>query len=91
MNGLADILRRELRSVSTYGFYDDPSRLLRLVRLRVRLGFTVEERTRMQVANARESQVEQQIPARVRGEELKRIAAEDSAGGIGSEPVGGAH
>jgi len=78
MNGLADILRRELRSVSTYGFYDDPSRLLRLVRLRVRLGFTVEERTRMQVANARESQVEQQIPARVRGEELKRIAAEDS-------------
>jgi tRNA nucleotidyltransferase/poly(A) polymerase len=78
MNGLADIGRRELRSVSTYGFYDDPSRLLRLVRLRVRLGFTVEERTRMQVANARESQVEQQIPARVRGEELKRTAAEDS-------------
>ena len=45
MNGLADIERKELRAVSTYGFYDDPSRLLRLVRFRVRLGFTVEERT----------------------------------------------
>ena len=31
MNGLADIERKELRAVSTYGFYDDPSRLLRLV------------------------------------------------------------
>lgn len=78
MNGLADIERRELRSVSTYGFYDDPSRLLRLVRLRVRLGFTVEERTAMQVANAREAQVEQQIPARLLGGELKRMSAEDS-------------
>src|SRR5207245_3802201 len=50
MNGLADIERRELRAINTYGFYDDPSRLLRLIRFQVRLGFTVEERTRMQVA-----------------------------------------
>ena len=71
MNGLADIERQELRSVSTYGFYDDPSRLLRLVRFRVRLGFTVEERTQMQVANAREAEVEKQIPGRVLGEELQ--------------------
>jgi tRNA nucleotidyltransferase/poly(A) polymerase len=78
MNGLADIERRELRSVSTYGFYDDPSRLLRLVRLRVRMGFVVEERTAMQVANARESNVHEQIPRRVLGQELKRISAEDS-------------
>jgi tRNA nucleotidyltransferase/poly(A) polymerase len=78
MNGLADIERRELRAISTYGFYDDPSRLLRLVRLRVRLGFTVEERTQMQVANARESEVDKQIPARALGEELKRISAEDN-------------
>src|SRR5205807_6259514 len=45
MNGLADIERKELRAVTTYGFYDDPSRLLRLVRFRVRMGYTVEERT----------------------------------------------
>jgi tRNA nucleotidyltransferase/poly(A) polymerase len=78
MNGLADIERRELRAISTYGFYDDPSRLLRLVRFRVRLGFTVEERTQMQVANARESEVEKLIPGRALGEELKHISTEDN-------------
>lgn len=78
MNGLADIEHKELRSVSTYGFYDDPSRLLRLIRFGARLGFTVEERTRMQVTNAREAEVEKQIPARVLGEELKRMACEDT-------------
>ena len=61
LNGLADIERHELRAVSAYGFYDDPTRLLRLVRLGVRLGFTVEERTAMQVANAREAEVEKTI------------------------------
>src|ERR1039458_9789336 len=78
MNGLADIERHELRASSAYGFYDDPSRLLRLVRFRVRLGFTVEERTQMQVSNAREAEVEKLIPARTLAEELKRISGEDS-------------
>ena len=82
MNGLADIGRRELRSVSTYGLYDDPSRLLRLYRFRVRLGFTVEERTQMQVANAREAEVEKLIPPRALGDELVRLATEDSPGEI---------
>lgn len=78
MNGLADIERRELCLTNSYGFYDDPSRLLRLMRFRVRLGFTIEERTLMQVANAREAEVEKLIPPRVFFEELKRISAEDS-------------
>src|SRR5215469_5073477 len=82
MNGLADIQRHELRLTSSYGFYDDPSRLLRLVRFRVRLGFTVEERTQMQVANAREAGVEKLIPARVRMEELSCIGLEDNPGEI---------
>ena len=78
MNGLADIERRELRLTSPYGLYDDPSRLLRLFRFRVRLGFAIEERTQMQVANARESEVEKLIPARALAEELKCIGTEDS-------------
>jgi tRNA nucleotidyltransferase/poly(A) polymerase len=82
MNGLADIGRRELRAVSAYGFYDDPSRLLRLIRFRVRLGFSIEERTKMQVANAREAGVERSIPVRALGEEMKKIAVEDSPGEI---------
>jgi tRNA nucleotidyltransferase (CCA-adding enzyme) len=78
MNGLADIERRELRAAGPYVFYDDPSRLLRLIRLRVRLGFAVEARTEMQVANAREAEVEKLIPARAFAEELQRISAEDA-------------
>src|SRR6266568_3018834 len=70
MNGLADIERKELRAVTTYGFYDDPSRLLRLVRLRLRMGYTVEERTKLNVANAHEAEVEKYITARALGDEL---------------------
>jgi tRNA nucleotidyltransferase (CCA-adding enzyme) len=78
MNGLADIERRELRLTTAYGFYDDPSRLLRLERFRVRLGFAVEERTQMQVTNAREAEVEKLIPPAALGAELRRIGLEDS-------------
>jgi tRNA nucleotidyltransferase (CCA-adding enzyme) len=78
MNGLADIERHELRLTSPYGFYDDPARLLRLARFRVRLGFAVEERTRMQVSNAREAEVEKLIPPAALGSELRRIGLEDS-------------
>ncbi len=78
MNGLADLGGREMRSTHPYVFYDDPVRMLRLVRLRVRLGFTVEERTRVQFENARTAQVQDLIPARSLFEELKRIAEEPS-------------
>jgi len=77
LNGLADIERHELRAASLYAFSDDPSRLLRLIRFRVRLDFTVEERTRMQVDNAIAAGVERSIPACRLGEELKQIALED--------------
>jgi len=77
-NGLADLGRHEMRSTHPYVFYDDPARLLRLVRLRVRLSFTVEERTRMQYDNARASHMEALIPPRTLLEELRHIAAEPS-------------
>jgi len=75
-NGLADLGRRELRSTHPYVFYDDPSRLLRLVRLRVRLSFTVEDRTGTQYDNARAAHVEDQISPRTLLDELRHIAAE---------------
>ena len=77
MNGLADIERRELRAASSYGFYDDPVRLLRLIRFRVRLNFTVDERTQTQMANAREAEVEKSITPAALGDELRRTAMED--------------
>ena len=78
-NGLADLEHKELRTLNTYTFYDDPSRLLRLLRFRIRLGFGVEERTRMQYENARAAELENFIPPRALGEELKHIAEEPNA------------
>jgi len=75
-NGLADLGRREMRTTHPYVFYDDPARLLRLVRLRVRLSLTVEERTRMQYENARAAHLENLIPPGALLDELKRIAGE---------------
>ena len=77
-NGLADLGHKELRSAYSYVFYDDPARLLRLVRLRVRLAFTVEERTRLQFDNARTAHLEHLIPPRTLWDELKRISDEPS-------------
>jgi tRNA nucleotidyltransferase (CCA-adding enzyme) len=82
MNGLADLEHHELRSVGTYGFYDDPVRLIRLLRFQVRLGFTIEERTKMQYDNAREAGVEKAIAAKALLEELRAISAEDSPADI---------
>jgi tRNA nucleotidyltransferase (CCA-adding enzyme) len=76
MNGLADLGRKELRTLSSTAFYDDPSRLLRLVRLRLRLGYTVEEKTQAQYANARAAKVESHIPQRALCEELKQMPTE---------------
>jgi tRNA nucleotidyltransferase (CCA-adding enzyme) len=77
-NGLADLGHKELRSTYSYLFYDDPARLLRLVRLRARLAFTVEERTRVQFDNARAAHLEDLIPPRTLWDELKRISEEPS-------------
>jgi tRNA nucleotidyltransferase (CCA-adding enzyme) len=81
-NGLGDLNNRELRALYTYAFHDDPSRMLRLVRFRVRLGFSIQERTRMQFDNAREAQLERYIPARMLFEELKNIAHESNPGEV---------
>jgi tRNA nucleotidyltransferase/poly(A) polymerase len=48
------------------------------MRFRARLGFTIEERTQMQVVNAREAEVEKLIPKRALAEELAYIGVEDN-------------
>jgi tRNA nucleotidyltransferase (CCA-adding enzyme) len=75
-NGLADLGRKELRTLYATAFYDDPARLLRLVRLRLRLGYAVEERTQAQYDNARAAKVELHIPRRTLCDELRHIATE---------------
>lgn len=75
-NGQSDIVQRELRAVGNYTLYDEPARLLTLLRLKVRLGFAIGERTEAQYRNAREAGVEKYIgPAALR-EELRAMASE---------------
>ncbi len=75
-NGAGDLDHKELRAVSSYTLYDDPIRLLRLVRFRTRLGFTVSDRTKSQYDNAREAALEQKIAPPSLLEELRHIANE---------------
>src|SRR6185295_8711874 len=44
-NGVGDIERKELRAIHNYSFYDDPARMLRIIRLKVRLNYAIDERT----------------------------------------------
>jgi tRNA nucleotidyltransferase (CCA-adding enzyme) len=81
-NGVGDLERKELRAVSNYTLYDDPIRLVRLLRFKVRLGFNIEERTKMQYDNAREAQLETRIPAHDLLEELRHIANEPNVADV---------
>jgi tRNA nucleotidyltransferase/poly(A) polymerase len=56
-NGVADIERHEIRTLNSYAFSEDPVRLIRAVRFRTRLRFTLDERTESQFRAALESDV----------------------------------
>ncbi len=81
-NGISDLNDRRLRTTGNYTLYDDPIRLLRLLRFRVRLGFTVDERTESQYRNAREAQMEKHIPSAALSDELRHIAEESNPGDV---------
>lgn len=81
-NGLGDLSRKELRALTNYTLYDDPARLLRMVRLRVRLGFSIDERTLNQYRNVREAGLDAKIPAAAWEHELQQIAIDPLAGDI---------
>jgi len=81
-NGVGDIERKELRAIHNYSFYDDPSRMLRLIRFKVRLNYAIDERTRLQYENAREAEMLARITPEALGAELRHIAAEPLAGDV---------
>jgi tRNA nucleotidyltransferase (CCA-adding enzyme) len=78
-NGVGDIERKELRAIHNYSFYDDPSRMLRLIRFKVRLGYNIDERTRMQYDNAREAEMLARISDEALGAELRHMANEPAS------------
>ncbi len=81
-NGLGDLSRKELRALTNYTLYDDPARILRMIHLRVRLGFSIEERTLNQYRNVREAGLDAKIPAAAWEHELQQIAVDPLAGDI---------
>ena len=81
-NGQADLEQKELRAVHNRVLYDDPARLLRLIRFKVRYGMTVEEKTARQYENVRLEEMEKRIPPRRLFEELAQIACEPNPGEV---------
>jgi tRNA nucleotidyltransferase (CCA-adding enzyme) len=75
-NGASDLERKELRAISNYAMYDDPVRMMRLIRFKARFGFTIEERTLQQFRNAREAGMEVHIQPRSLFSELRQMALE---------------
>ncbi len=75
-NGAGDIERKELRAIHNYSFYDDPSRMLRMIRFKARLGYSIDERTGLQSENAREAEMLERISPEALGAELRHIAKE---------------
>jgi len=80
-NGVADIEARLLRLVSNYGFLDNPALLIRATRLKVRLGFELEERTQIRYENAKGEDAGEGLMAHLsaheRSSELEQIGHEE--------------
>jgi tRNA nucleotidyltransferase (CCA-adding enzyme) len=81
-NGLGDLERRELRTVSKYTLYDDPVRILRLIRFAKRFQLTIDERTLSQYENVRDANLERKISAGALRQELHHIAGEPTSAEI---------
>ncbi len=77
LNGFADIEARHLRLASNYGFIEDPTRMLRAIRLSARTGWEMDERTKARYQNAKDEGLLEQVSAFARGYELEEIAHEE--------------
>ena len=77
LNGVADIENRELRLISNYGFIEDPTRMVRAIRLSARLGWHMEERTQQRYENAKSEDLFSTAPKQHIAYELEEIFYEE--------------
>jgi tRNA nucleotidyltransferase/poly(A) polymerase len=77
-NGAADIERRELRVLHSRSFLEDPSRIYRLLRLGLRLGFKPEEKTQLHFDSGLARRVWERLDPDQQGRELRAMLQEDN-------------
>ena len=79
LNGAADVESRILRLVSSYGFIEDPSLLIRATRYRARLGWEMDARTQTRYENAKNEAAIDALSQHARSQELEQIGHEEDA------------
>jgi len=70
-NGAGDIERHELRVLHPRSFSEDPVRIYRILRLGLRLDFTIEERTKRYLETALENHAWERLTPEQQGRELR--------------------
>jgi tRNA nucleotidyltransferase (CCA-adding enzyme) len=78
-NGQADLTNRELRGANPYIFFDDPSRIFRLIRFQHTLGFEIAPRTQSQLENALLESYEKSAPVAALAVEIRALAESENA------------
>jgi tRNA nucleotidyltransferase (CCA-adding enzyme) len=77
LNGAADVEARILRLVSSYGFIEDPSLMIRAVRYRARMGWEMDARTQARYESAKSEGAIEFLSAHARSQELEQIGHEE--------------
>ncbi len=75
-NGAGDIERHELRVLHPRSFSEDPLRIYRILRLGLRLDFTIEERTKNYLETALQNHAWERLGPDQQGRELRAILEE---------------
>jgi tRNA nucleotidyltransferase (CCA-adding enzyme) len=78
-NGQADLVNRELRTTNPYVFFDDPSRIFRLIRFQYVLGFEVAPRAQLQLENALLEEYQKSAPVSALATEIRAVCGSQNA------------
>src|SRR5580704_16117291 len=78
MNGLADLEKQEIRSLSIHAFTNQPIRLMRILRYCARMGFKMEPRTQEWFDLAMQRDMQRNIEPEDVGDEIRALARDDN-------------